>query len=185
MSDGERLLGFLCRAGRRCPCSRSLSFRRRGAAGGRRSIAPGQPEPTSVTEVGGGDSCVDGHSNRTKFDVGGREPRPFLSALAACADAGGHGSAQVVHLRFDLVDALGRCADSMGGTPLVGQADAATAPSPSTMPARFHHRSGARAFERGDGNLSATVPMDQGGDSMHPNRNEFSTRLISVPLTDR
>ena len=195
--DGERLLRLLLRRRGRPTLPLLTQFHpfvveeRPWRAEKHRAQAPGQPEPTSVTEVGGGDSCVDGRlSNRTKSDVAwDANRRPFLKALSACADAGGHGALKSYISASTSVDALGRCADSMGGTLLwwgkQTRGHRAVAEH-YRLPVFTTLGAWARAFERGDGNLSACsfTESDQGGDSMHPNRNEFSTRLISVPLTD-
>ena len=117
-----------------------------------------------MTEVGGGDSCVDGqHSNRTKSDVAwDANRRPFLSALSACADAGGHGGALNRYISASTpVDALGRCADSMGGTLLwwgkQTRGHRAVAEH-YRLPVFTTLGAWARVFERGDGQ-----PCAEGG----------------------
>ena len=194
--DGERLLRLLLRRRGRPTLPLLTQFHpfvveERPWRAEKHRAAPGQPEPVSVTEVGGGDSCVDGRlSNRTKSDVAwDANRRPFLKALSACADAGGHGALNRYISASTPVDALGRCADSMGGTLLwwgkQTRGHRAVAEH-YRLPVFTTLGAWARAFERGDGNLSACsfTESDQGGDSMHPNRNEFSTRLVSTPLID-
>ena len=120
-------------------------------------------------------------SHKVRRGVSGRESTPRSSRRpSACADAGGSRSAQQVHLRLDAVIAQpGRCANRPGTRS--GPISAAR-PDPAgraLSASRFHHAwSVGPVFERGDGNLSACsfTESDQGGDSMHPNRNDFSTR---------
>ena len=92
--DGERLLRLLLRPRGRPTLPLLTQFHpfvveeRPWRAEKHRAQAPGQPQPLSVTEVGGGDSCVDGRlSNRTKSDVAwDANRRPFLKALSAHAE---------------------------------------------------------------------------------------------------